>query len=122
MGAAAHLAHERLEALEQARRLKLVAQHGRQRQRQGQIAVQQAQQRHVAADDRLPQPLLAEGPGAKALHVGHVRVQHDRERAPLAARAHPRQTARKSSARSSSAAPPARRAKSEAEMAGTNQP
>ncbi len=41
--------------------------------------VEQVEQRQVAAGDRLPQPLLAERPGAEALDVGHVRVQDDRQ-------------------------------------------
>ena len=48
--------------------------------------VEQVEQRQVAAGDRLPQPLLAERPGAEALDVGHVRVQDDRERAARARR------------------------------------
>ena len=66
-------------------RLELVAQHRRQRQRQRRAVVEQVEQRQVAAGDRLPQPLLAERPGAEALDVGHVRVQDDRQRAALAA-------------------------------------
>ncbi len=41
---------------------------------------EQLEQRQVAAGDRLPQPLLAERPRAEALDIGHVRVQHDRQR------------------------------------------
>ena len=49
-------------------------------------AVEQVEQRQVDAGHRLPEPLLAERPGAEALHVGHVRVEHERERAPAARR------------------------------------
>ena len=67
-------------------------------------ALEHPQQRQVGGRDRLQQPLLAEGPGAEPLDVGHVRVQHDRELAAIggAARAHGRHTASRSSARSSS--------------------
>ena len=51
----------------------------------GAPGVEQLEQRQVAAGDRLPQPLLAERPRAEALDVGHVRVQHDRQRAAVAA-------------------------------------
>ena len=35
--------------------------------------------REVGADDRVEEPLLAEGIGPEALHVGHVRVEDDRQ-------------------------------------------
>ena len=60
--------------------LELVAQHRRQADRHRR-AVEQLEQRQVHAGDRLPQPLLAERPGAEALDVGHVRVEHQRQRA-----------------------------------------
>ena len=65
-----------------AHRLELVAQDGREPERDGR-AVEHVEQRQVHARDGLPQPLLAERPGAEALHVGHVRVEDDRERAVL---------------------------------------
>ena len=43
-------------------------------------AVEQVEQRQVHARHRLPEPLLAERPGAETLHVRHVRVQHEAER------------------------------------------
>ena len=58
--------------------LELIAEHRSQRQRD-RGAPEHVEQRQVAAGDRLPQPLLAERPGAEALDVGHVRVQDDRE-------------------------------------------
>ena len=94
------LAQEGEAALERARRLELVAQHRRQRQRDAPgMVVEHVEQRQVAGGDRLPQPLLAERPRPEALDVGHVRVEDDREPA------HGRSTARKSSARSSPDAP-----------------
>jgi hypothetical protein len=83
----ADVSHERDEALVDARRFELVAQHRRQRQRQRRAGVEQLEQREIAADDRLPQPLLAERPRAEALDVRHMRVQHDRQRPAIAARA-----------------------------------
>jgi hypothetical protein len=79
VGVAPDLVDERFEALPDPGRLQLVAQHRRQRQRQRRACVEQVEQGQVAAGDRLPQPLLAERPGAEALDVGHVRVQDDRE-------------------------------------------
>ena len=86
----------------------------------GAPVVEQVEQRQVAARDRLPQPLLAERPGAEALDVGHVRVQDDRQRAARAARgAHGRHTARRSSARvAGRASAPGRSAKSARAIAG----
>ena len=108
------LVHERREALGHARSRQLVREHRRQRQRHAARAlVEDVEQRQVARGDRLPQPLLAEGPRPEALHVGHVRVEDDREPA-----AHGRRTARKSSARSRSASPSRRSAKSPAAIAG----
>ncbi len=72
-----HLVHERFEALPHPLRFELVAQDGRQRQRQRRALVEQVEQRQIAAGDRLPQPLLAKRPRAKTLHIGHVRVQDD---------------------------------------------
>ena len=120
------LLDERLEALEQARRFELIAQHWRQRERQRRAAIEQLEQRHVAADDRLPQPLLAERPRAEALDIRHVRVQDDRQRPTLSARpraAHryTRHTAMKSSAASRLASAAGRIAKSATEIAGVNQ-
>ena len=64
------------------------------------LALEHVEQREVGGGHRLEQPLLAEGPGAEALDVGHVRVQDERELAGLwtPERAHIRQTATKSSA------------------------
>ena len=79
------LAQEHDAALDRPRRLKLVAQHRRQRERQLRAAlvwaelVEHPQQRHIARRRRLPQPLLAERPCPEALHVGHVGVEDDRE-------------------------------------------
>ena len=112
----AHLAQEAQVAVARlaAHRLELVAEDRREPDRDRR-AVEQVEQRQVHARHRLPQPLLAERPRAEALHVRHVGVEHERERA--AALAHPgrRSTATKSSARSSR---PVRRAKSLVEMAG----
>jgi len=119
VGPAPHLLHEATEASGHTRRLELVAQHGGQRERHRRVPVEQLQQRQVGADDRLPQPLLAERPCAEPLDVGHVGVQDDRQRALLAgAGAHARHTARKSSARSRSASPAARSTKSLELIAG----
>ncbi len=81
VGVAADVRDEGPEALADAGRLELVAEDRGQRERQRGAPVEQVEQRQVAAGDRLPQPLLAEGPGAEALDVGHVRVQDDRQRA-----------------------------------------
>ena len=116
MGAAANLSDERRKTLPDAGCLELVAQHRRERQRQRRAGVEQVQERQVGARDRLPEPLLTEGPGTEALDVGHVCVQNDRQRA--ARSAHGRHTARKSSARSRSASPARRRRKSEDAIAG----
>ena len=78
-------------------------------------AVEHLEQRQVDAGHRLPQPLLAERPGAEALDVGHVRVEHERQRPAARPATAQRSTATKSSARSSGAG---RRAKSRAEIAG----
>ena len=110
----ADLAQERLAARERARRLELVAEHGRHRQRHAVgRGVQHVEQRQVARGDRLPQPLLAERPRAESLHVRHVGVEDEGERAGRAA--HGRRTASRSSARSSS---PRRNRKSRSEIAG----
>ena len=95
----ADLAQEAQEAVAglAAHRLELVAQHRRQAERHRR-ALEHVEQRQVDARDRLPQPLLAERPGAEALDVGHVRVEDERERAAVAAHL---STATKSSARSS---------------------
>ena len=123
VGAPAYIAHEGAEALGDPRRLELVAQHGRERQRDRRIlALEHVEQREVGGGHRLEQPLLAERPGAKALDVGHVRVQDDRERAALAAPPQPRHTARKSSARSKRQRAAGRSTKSLEAMAGTSQP
>ena len=58
---------------------------GRQRQRQRRAGVEQVEQRQVARRDGLPQPLLAERPGAEALDVGHVGVQDEGDAAGAAA-------------------------------------
>lgn len=116
----ADVAQEGGEAVDHARRRELVGEH--RRQREGDLLaarVEQLQQRQVAGRERLPQPLLAERPGAVALDVGHVRVEDERQLAAVAGGSHQgRQTATKSSARSSSASSPARSAKSRAEIAG----
>jgi len=111
----ADVGEERAAAVHRARRGELVAQHGRQRERDRRAAVEQAEQRDVRRRERLPQPLLAERPRPEAEHVRHVRVQDDRQAAARAG--HGRSTATRSSARSRSR--PARRAKSRAEIAGT---
>ena len=112
----AHLAQEAQVAVARlaAHRLELVAEHRREADRDRR-AVEQVEQRQVHARHGLPEPLLAERPRAEALHVGHVGVEHERERA--AALAHPgrRSTATKSSARSSR---PVRSAKSPVAIAG----
>ena len=118
---AAYVVHERGEALGQAGDLELIAQHGGQRQRHRNVLVEQVEQRQIAPGDRLPQPLLAERPCPEPLDVGHVRVQHDRQRAALAAGAHGRHTAMKSRARSMSAFPAGRSEKSDVAIAGVNQ-
>ena len=69
-----------------AHRLELVAQHGSEPDGHRR-AVDQVEQRQVHARHGLPEPFLAEGPGAKAFDVGHVRMQDERER-PRAAGAH----------------------------------
>ena len=63
-----------------AHRLQLVAEHRGEPDRHRR-AVEHLEQRQVDAGHRLPEPLLAERPGAEALHVGHVRVEDERERA-----------------------------------------
>ncbi len=60
--------------------LELVAEHRCQPHGHGH-PVEHVEQRQVDAGHRLPQPFLAEGPGAEALHVGHVRVQYQGQRA-----------------------------------------
>jgi hypothetical protein len=144
VGAAADVVDEAREALADSRCFELVAEHGRERERQRSAALEQVEQRQVTTRDRLPEPLLAERPGAEALDVGHVGVQDDRQlptrRARACARAyvrarggagrahhrgsaaHGRQTAMKSSARSRSAWPRGRSAKSVVEIAGVNHP
>ena len=69
-------------ALQRAGRLELVAQHRGDRERHpaGRL-VERVEQRQVAGRDRLPEPLLAERPRPEALHVRHVGVQDDRQRA-----------------------------------------
>ncbi len=123
VGPPPHLLHETPEALRDAGGLELVAEHGGKRERHRCTLVEQLEQRQIGAGHGLPQPLLAEGPGAEALHVGHVGVQDDRQRALLTgAGAHARHTARKSSARSRSASPAARSTKSRALIAGVKRP
>src|SRR5438128_7210352 len=95
-------------------RLELVAEDGREPDSHGRL-LEDPQQREVYGRYGLPEPLLAERPRAEALHVRHVRVQHERQ---LAAVAH-RRIARKSRARSRL---PDRSAKSRSEMAGTKRP
>ena len=118
VGLAADLAQEAQEPLPEPRRLELVAQDRRQRERERRAA-EHVQQRQVGGRHRLPQPLLTERPGAEALDVGHVRVQDERELAAVAPATHGRRTARKSSAFSSG---PVRSSKSRAPIAGVNQP
>ena len=64
-------------------RLQLVTEHRCEPDRHRRT-VQNLEQREIDAGHRLPEPLLAERPGAKTLHVGHVRVQDQRKRAPPA--------------------------------------
>ena len=144
MGIPARLVDEPPKPLGDPRRAQLIGQYRRHRQRHRRLArVEQVEQRQVATGHRLPQPLLAERPRAEPLDVGHVRMQHDRERTTrLAGRAHrrdtgisptagrPRRTRRtrrrnherqiatKSSALSRSAMPAGRNAKSLARIAG----
>src|SRR5438874_3909153 len=99
-------------------RLELVAEDRREPERDRRLA-QGAQQRQVHGGEPLPEPLLAERPGAEALHVRHVAVQHHGELAPVApARRTHRSTATKSSARSSGSR---LSAKSRSLMTGMNQ-
>ena len=93
--------------------LELVGEHGCHGHRQ---AVRHVEHGQVGPGDSVEEPLLAEGVGAEALDVGHVGVEDDGEVA--GAVVHLLQIATKSSALASSASPPSRRAKSEAEMAG----
>ena len=72
---------------------------GRHRHRQ---PLGDVEHRHVGADHRVEQPLLAERIGPEALDVGHVAVEDESEVPHPALGAHRRQTARKSSARSRS--------------------
>ena len=58
----------------------LVAEHGGQAHGHGR-AVEQIEERQVRAGHRLPQPFLAERPGAETLHVGHVGMEYERQRA-----------------------------------------
>ena len=102
VGLAADVAQEGRESLPHARGAQLVAQHGRQRQRQerprravGRVAIEELEQRQVARGHRLPQPLLAEGPGPEPLDVGHVGVQDERQLAPVARDRHGRPAARR---------------------------
>src|SRR5437763_10157752 len=92
--------------------LELVAQHRREPQGDRLVA-QHLQQWQVDGAHRLPQPLLAEGPRAEALDIGHMRVEDHCQRAALH-----RHTARKSSALSRLLS---RSAKSLVLIAGTNQ-
>ena len=76
------LVQERQAALHRSRMLELVGQHRRQRQgerRRPLMTVEHIQQRQIRRRNRLPQPLLAERPGAEPLDVGHVGVQDDRQ-------------------------------------------
>jgi hypothetical protein len=74
----AHALDEGGEALRHPGRRQLVGEHWGQRQRDAvRVVVEHAQQRQVAGGHRLPKPLLAERPGAEALHVGHVRVEDE---------------------------------------------
>ena len=99
--------------------LQLVTEDRRQAQRD-RLPAQHLEQRQVHGGQRLPQPFLAEGPGAEAFDVGHVAVQDDCQcTAGVGCRVSGvghRQMARKSSALSSGAS---RRVKSDAEIAGT---
>ena len=74
----ADVADEPCEAFPNSGRLQLVAEHGRERERERGAGVEQLEQWQVGAGDGLPEPLLAEGPGAEALDVGHVGVENDR--------------------------------------------
>ena len=62
------------------RRLQLVAQHWGERQRHRRSA-EHVEQGQIRSGDRLPQPLLAEWPGAEALDIRHMRVEDDGQRA-----------------------------------------
>ncbi len=119
VGGGTHLAQEGQAALYRTRRLELVAQDRCEREGHRCAGAQHVEQREVGGGHGLPQPLLAEGPGPEALHVGHVGVQD--EGGPPGCEAavgiHARQTATKSSARSR---PSSRRAKSRTSMAGVN--
>ena len=77
----AHLAQEAQVPVARlaAHRLQLVAEDGREPHRHRR-AVQHLEQRQVDAGHGLPEPLLAEGPRAEALHVGHVGVQDEGQR------------------------------------------
>ena len=79
----AHVAQEGQEARRRgavvAQRLELVGEHRGDRERDRPPLVEHVEQGQVGGGDGLPQPLLAEGPGAVALHVGHVGVEDERE-------------------------------------------
>ena len=121
VGLGPHVAQEGQEALCDARRLELIAQDRRQREGDRRVVAREhVEQREVRGGHGLPQPLLAERPCPEALHVGHVRVEDERELWSVAAGRHGRQTATKSSARWSRAGRPARSEKSRTEIAGMN--
>ena len=81
VGLGADLAQEGQAALHRPGVLELVAQHRGQRQGQRRrvVPIEHVEQRQVTRGDRLPQQFLAEWPGPEALHIGHVRVQDDRQ-------------------------------------------
>src|SRR5205085_2462706 len=98
VGLRTHLREETKASLERSGALQLVAEHRREGERYRRPP-QHAEEGQVGASYRLPEPFLAERPGAEsegvallgrswpgrpALHIGHVRVQHERQR-PVAA-------------------------------------
>ena len=67
-------------------RLELVTEDRGEPEGQGRLELfEQVEEREVHSGDGLPQPLLPERPGPKALHVRHVGVQDERESAAFAA-------------------------------------
>ena len=123
VGVAAHLPDERAEALRDPGRFELVAEHRRQRQRQRGAARRAGR---AAAGSSRPSPPTAtprrtatcRSPRRRACACA-ARSRARRARRPRGS--HYRHTATKSSARSRSACPRGRRAKSAAAIAGVNQ-
>ena len=75
----AHVAQEGPVALTERGRDELVAQHGRQRERDRRAGLEHVEDRQVRRRHRLEEPLLAEGPGPEPLHVRHVGVEDEGE-------------------------------------------